>query len=92
MDTAVPGGRVDEERIQMACRRGNASGELIRPSIWMQKVLLAQGLSTNEIARSLSITSSTVRNHIRNILQKLHVHNRLEAVVYALKQGLLAKE
>ena len=36
--------------------------------------LLAQGLSTNEIARSLSITSSTVRNHIRNILQKLHVH------------------
>jgi len=54
--------------------------------------LLAQGLSTNEIARSLSITSSTVRNHIRNILQKLHVHNRLEAVVYVLKQGLLTKE
>jgi PAS domain S-box-containing protein len=54
--------------------------------------LLAQGLSTNEIARSLSITSSTVRNHIRNILQKFHVHNRLEAVIYALKKGLIAKE
>lgn len=54
--------------------------------------LLAQGLSTNDIARSLSITSSTVRNHIRNILQKLHVHNWLEAVVYAFKQGLVDKE
>ena len=54
--------------------------------------LLAQGLSTNDIARSLSITSSTVRNHIRNVLQKLQVHNRLEAVVYALKHGLVAKE
>jgi PAS domain S-box-containing protein len=54
--------------------------------------LLAQGLSTNDIARSLSITSSTVRNHIRNILQKLHVHNRLEAVIYAFKHGLIGKE
>ena len=54
--------------------------------------LLAQGLNTNEIARSLSISSSTVRNHIRNILQKLHVHNRLEAVVFALKHGLVTKE
>ena len=54
--------------------------------------LLAQGLSANDIARSLSITSSTVRNHIRNILQKLHVHNRLEAVIYAFKHGLIGKE
>ena len=53
--------------------------------------LLAQGLSTNDIARSLFITSSTVRNHIRNILQKFHVHNRLEAVVYAFKHGLIGK-
>ncbi len=54
--------------------------------------LLVQGLSTNDIARSLSITSSTVRNHIRNILQKLHVHNRLEAVINASKHGLIGKE
>ena len=54
--------------------------------------LLSQGLNTDDIARSLSISSSTVRNHIRNILQKLHVHNRLEAVVFALKHGLVAKE
>jgi len=53
---------------------------------------LGQGLSTNAIARSLSISPATVRNHIRNILQKLQVHNRLEAVIYALEQGLIAKD
>jgi len=54
--------------------------------------LLAQGLNTSDIARSLAITSSTVRNHIRNILQKLQVHSRLEAVVYAFEYGLVSKD
>lgn len=52
--------------------------------------LLAQGLKTGAIAQSLSISPSTVRNHIRKILQKLNVHSRLEAVVYAIKNGLVA--
>jgi PAS domain S-box-containing protein len=51
--------------------------------------LLAQGARTGDIAESLSISPATVRNHIRNILQKLQVHSRLEAVAYALKHGLL---
>jgi PAS domain S-box-containing protein len=54
--------------------------------------LLAQGLNTNNIARSLSISPSTARNHIRNILQKLHVHSRLEAVVQAYRHGLVSQE
>lgn len=54
--------------------------------------LLARGLSTNNIAQSLSISPATVRNHIRNILQKLRVHSRLEAVLYALEHGLIAKD
>jgi DNA-binding CsgD family transcriptional regulator len=53
--------------------------------------LLAEGLGTQEIADRLSISSSTVRNHVRNILSKFQVHSRLEAVVYALQHGLLAK-
>jgi PAS domain S-box-containing protein len=52
--------------------------------------LLAQGFSTDKIAQSLSISPSTTRNHIRNILQKLHVHSRLEAVVQAYKHGLVS--
>jgi DNA-binding NarL/FixJ family response regulator len=51
--------------------------------------LLAQGLNTPDIAQSLSISSSTVRNHVQNILHKLQVHSRLEAVAYALKHGLV---
>jgi PAS domain S-box-containing protein len=52
--------------------------------------LLARGLTTGNMARSLSISPATVRNHIRNILQKLQVHNRLEAVLYAQQHGLIA--
>jgi PAS domain S-box-containing protein len=51
--------------------------------------LLAQGLSTQDIAQSLSISSATVRNHIQNILSKLQVHSRLEAVAYAFEHGLV---
>lgn len=51
--------------------------------------LLAQGLGTREIARSLSISPSTARNHIQNILHKLHVHTRVEAVAYAFEHGLV---
>jgi len=54
--------------------------------------LLAQGLSTDKIARSLSISPSTTRNHIRNILQKLQVHSRLEAVVQAYKHGVVSED
>lgn len=54
--------------------------------------LLGQGLSTTEIARLLSVSISTARNHIQNILHKLHVHSRLEAVVFAVTHGLLRKE
>ncbi len=51
--------------------------------------LLAQGLSTREISQSLSISLSTTRNHVQNILHKLHVHSRLEAVSYAFERGLV---
>lgn len=53
--------------------------------------LLAQGLNTNTIARSLSISPATVRNHVQSILTKLQVHSRLEAVTYALDHNLVAK-
>ena len=53
--------------------------------------LLSEGLGTQDIASALSISPSTVRNHIRNILSKLQVHSRLEAVVYALQHGLVGR-
>lgn len=51
--------------------------------------LLANGLNTQEIAEKLSISSNTVRNHIQRTLRKLQVHSRIEAVTYALQNGLL---
>jgi len=52
-------------------------------------VLLVKGHPTDEISELLSITSNTVRNHIQHILGKLKVHTRLEAVIYAIEQGLI---
>ncbi len=48
--------------------------------------LLAGGVNTPGIAKKLFISDKTVRTHIQNILRKLGMHSRLEAVVYAYKQ------
>jgi len=53
---------------------------------------IAEGLSNKEIAHQLSIEVQTVKNHIHNILDKLQLHNRLEAVQYARKRNLLKKK
>jgi PAS domain S-box-containing protein len=50
---------------------------------------MAQGLPTPQIARRLFISPVTVRNHTQNILQKLDVHTKLAAVVYAYRHHLL---
>ena len=50
---------------------------------------LARGKSVSTIADELSISTLTVRTHIRNLLSKLGVHSRLEAVAYAIRNGLI---
>lgn len=50
--------------------------------------LLARGLSNQEIAAALVVSEWTVRNHVSNILSKLHLANRTQAALYALKEGL----
>ncbi len=51
--------------------------------------LLASGASTKAIAKQLFITPATARNHIQNILARLGVHSRLEAVTLSMKKGLI---
>jgi two-component system NarL family response regulator len=53
---------------------------------------IADGLSNKEIAAQLYIEEQTVKNHIHNILDKLQLHNRLEAVQYARERKLLNKK
>lgn len=51
--------------------------------------LVAQGATNKEIASQLFIAENTVKNHLRNILTKLHLQNRVQAAAYALREGLI---
>jgi NarL family two-component system response regulator LiaR len=50
--------------------------------------LVARGLSNRQIADQLVIGEATVRTHVGNVLNKLHVANRVQATLYALREGL----
>jgi two-component system NarL family response regulator len=74
--------RKDEEKQQMpAPRLTEREMEVL--------TLVAQGLNNRDIAKQLFISENTVKNHVRNILEKLHLHSRMEAVVYAVREKLL---
>ena len=52
--------------------------------------LVAQGLSNQDIAKKLNISDPTVRTHVSNIMSKLHLATRIQAALYALREGLVA--
>ncbi len=51
--------------------------------------LVARGMSNKDVADQLFISENTVKNHVRNILEKLHLHSRMEAVMYAVRKRLV---
>ena len=74
--------RKDEQKQQMpAPRLTDREMEVL--------ALVAQGMNNRDIAKELFISENTVKNHVRNILEKLHLHSRMEAVVYAVREKLL---
>ncbi len=52
--------------------------------------LVARGMTSREIGLELYISENTVKNHIRNILDKLGLHSRNEAVLYAVRENLIS--
>ena len=52
--------------------------------------LVARGMTSKEIGHDLFISENTVKNHIRNILDKLGLHSRNEAVLYAVREDLIS--
>ena len=65
-----------------------ASNELTPREIEVLEQVV-EGVTNKEIAEALVITENTVKIHLRNILEKLHVQNRIQAAVYAVRQGLV---
>lgn len=53
---------------------------------------LSRGASNKEIAVALCISENTVRNHVKNILAKLHLDNRVQAAAFAIREGITAEE
>jgi DNA-binding NarL/FixJ family response regulator len=51
--------------------------------------LVGRGMANRDIAHELFISENTVKNHVRNILEKLQLHSRMEAVVYAVRENIL---
>ncbi len=51
--------------------------------------LIAEGISNKEIAIRLTISEKTVKNHINNILSKLHLYDRTQATLYAIRSGIV---
>ena len=53
---------------------------------------LAQGKSDRQLAQSLGISEKTVRSHTSNIYRKLHIFDRTQAVIYAIREGIIDVE
>jgi DNA-binding NarL/FixJ family response regulator len=74
-------------------KRGDEKEALPGPRLTNRELevlkLVAKGLNNRDIAGQLYISENTVKNHVRNILEKLHLHSRMEAVVYAVREKLL---
>jgi len=76
-------------RVLRLLRPGTASTETLttRETEVLQR--LADGVPTDQIATELFVSVNTVRNHIHNIIRKLNVHSRLEAVSAGIRNGLI---
>ena len=71
-------------------QREHAPFERLTPREEEVLKVLAQGLSNKEIAAQLVVSVATVKTHVEHIIQKLHVSDRTQAAVKAVRQGLLA--
>ena len=73
-----------------------ADSEPSAPSLTKREVeiinAIARGQGNKQIARALHISEKTVRNHISNIYKKLHIYDRTQAVLYAIREGLVDME
>lgn len=82
-------GRALAERIAAARASGRSTAGRLTNREHEILSLMAHGAGNRAIADTLFISENTVRNHVRNVLDKLHAASRTEAVVRAVKAGLI---
>jgi two-component system NarL family response regulator len=72
---------------------GERAQELPAPRLTEREMqvlkLVARGMNNRDIAKELFISENTVKNHVRNILEKLQIHSRMEAVMVAVREKLI---
>ena len=81
-------GRERMARFLGCCRR--IVGRRKESDLRILRLALLEGLTSREIGERLYISENTVKNHIRNILDKLGLHSRNEAVLYAVRENLVS--
>jgi DNA-binding NarL/FixJ family response regulator len=78
--------------LDLPVRTGDSAAVAIRAALTERELeiftRLASGKSNQEIARELSLSTNTVANHIASILAKLHLDNRIQAAVEAVRSGI----
>ncbi len=87
LDPAIAGKVLAEFRPQGRGRRKSPPVDLARRDIQILN-LVSQGLSNQEISAQLSISEKTVRNRLSLVFKQLHLKNRTEAALFALRSGL----
>jgi DNA-binding NarL/FixJ family response regulator len=88
---AAAGGRVIPPDVARRLAEFTPRTELTNRELEVMR-LAAQGLSNRDIARSIGRTEATVKVHLKNLMAKLGVHDRTEAVVLALRRGIIHLE
>jgi len=90
LSPAIAGRLLDE--IKTGATKRSSLPELQGPTVTRRELeilrLVAEGLSNKEIGKRVSITEGTVKNHVHNALEKLHMDNRIQAAAYIVRQGL----
>lgn len=77
-----------QEQTRGASDAGRRLGELTSREIQVLQAM-ADGKSTTDVAQDLFISPSTVQTHVKNILSKLGVHSKLEAVTFGVRHGMV---